>query len=77
MATCFTLLLISLQADVYLMFMWTRDYFKWLEITDITATFFDVCLTLIEFYTIKKILELLSKFITMGLYNKKNLAFIK
>ena len=46
METCFTLLLISLQADVYLMFMWTRDYFKWLEITDITATFFDVCLML-------------------------------
>ena len=30
------------------MFKWTRDYFKWLEITGITAVFFDVCLMFVE-----------------------------
>ena len=38
----------NLQVDVYLMFTWTRDYFKKLEITGITAVFFDVCLMFVE-----------------------------
>jgi hypothetical protein len=38
----------NLQVDVYLMFTWTRDYGKWLEITGVTPVFFDVCLMFVE-----------------------------